>query len=247
MAAERARVDADREPGLAVARSRAGRGTSTRTGVTTAASRACAAICARDALRHARAAAGLERRAGGLDGEVAREALRRSGRAIVPTKLADSVLLTTTTDRPIVSATAVAAVRAGFDSSASAASRPPAGNRRRSGTREQPDERHDHERRRSTMPTNIAIVSAIAVAAPDSAAPLLSPNQKLAAEQQARAGTARARPRAARGAGARRDAAARRAPRGSAGRGRRGAPARARPRAVTTMPTIDGGDRRRRR
>ena len=52
---------------------------------------------------------------------------------MVPTKLEDIELLTTTTDSPIVSATAVAAVRSGLDSSESAASRPPVGNSRRSG------------------------------------------------------------------------------------------------------------------
>ena len=67
--------------------------------------------------------------------------------SIVPTKLADIELLTTTTESPIVSATAVAAVRSGLDRSESAASRPPVGSRRRIGTASQRIDRHDHERR----------------------------------------------------------------------------------------------------
>ena len=76
-------------------------------------------------------------------------------------KLEESVLLTTTTDRPIVSAAAVAAVRIGFAISASAASRPPAGNTRRSGHASARTTGRITNGARSAMPANIAIVSAI--------------------------------------------------------------------------------------
>jgi hypothetical protein len=80
---------------------------------------------------------------------------------MVPTKLADIELLTTTTDSPIVNATAVAAVRSGLERSESPASRPPVGNTRRIGTASQRITGRMTKGAATAMPANIAIVMRI--------------------------------------------------------------------------------------
>ena len=77
---------------------------------------------------------------------------------IVPMKLEDIELLTTTTESPIVSATAVAAVRSGLERSESAASRPPVGRSRRTGTASQRMTGRMMNGAAAAMPANIAIV-----------------------------------------------------------------------------------------
>ena len=77
---------------------------------------------------------------------------------MVPMKLDDIELLTTTTESPIVSATAVAAVRSGLERSESAASRPPVGRSRRTGTASQRMTGRMMNGAAAAMPANIAIV-----------------------------------------------------------------------------------------
>src|SRR5215213_7020460 len=85
-------------------------------------------------------------------------------------KLDDIELLTTTTESPIVSATAVAPVRSGLDSSESAASRPPVGRSRRTGTPSQRTTGRMMNGAAAAMPANIAIVIRIPKHLGDSAA-----------------------------------------------------------------------------
>ena len=76
-------------------------------------------------------------------------------------KLADMELFTTTTDSPIVSATAVAAVRSGLERRASAARRPPVGSTRLIGTASRGPPGMIRNGAAIAIPANIAIVMTI--------------------------------------------------------------------------------------
>ena len=146
-----------------------------------------------DRARHARPAALLDREALRLDGEVAREGLvdlvvdrpdeARRHRAVDDHDH----------ESPIVSATAVAAVRSGLERSESAASRPPVGSSRRSGTASQRMTGRMMNGAAAAMPANIAIVSQDPADRPPGQPVSLSPpNQNEPPNQTP--GTNRARP-----------------------------------------------------
>src|SRR5437763_795724 len=96
---------------------------------------------------------------------------------MVSSMLLDRALLTTTTDSPIVRATAVAAVRVGLNRVASDASRPAVGESRRRGTASARTKGVIRYGAARTMPRNIAIVSPIPAAAPSDELAVESLNQ----------------------------------------------------------------------